>query len=48
MKANLSQKAMKLGANDNCFTEELLGILWIEFKLFIFKLKENWPLFSTA
>ena len=26
MKPNLSQKAMKLGPNDNCFTEELLGI----------------------
>ena len=35
MKPNLSQKAMKLGPNDNCFTEELLGISWIEFKLFI-------------
>ena len=32
---NLSQKAKKLGPNDNCFTEELLGISWIEFKLFI-------------
>ena len=35
MKPNLSQKAMKIGPNDNCFTEELLGISWIEFKLFI-------------
>ena len=35
MKPNLSQKAMKLGPNDNCFTEKLLGISWIEFKLFI-------------
>ena len=35
MKPNLSQKAMKLGPNDNCFTEELLGISWIDFKLVI-------------
>ena len=32
MKANLSQKAMKLGPNDTYFTEELIGISWIEFK----------------
>ena len=37
MKANLSQKAMKSGSKDNCFTEELVGILWTEFKLFISK-----------
>ena len=35
MKANLSQKAMK-------FTEELVGISWIEFKLFI----SNWKRFD--
>ena len=35
MKANLSQKAMKLGPNDNCFTEELVGIILTEFRLFI-------------
>ena len=42
MKANLSQKALKLGPNDNCFTEELVGILWTEFKLFI----SNWSKFD--
>ena len=41
MKPNLSQKAMKLGPNDNCFTEKLL---WIEFKLFI----SNWKRFDPA
>ena len=36
MKANLSQNlALKLARNDNYFTEELVGILGIEFKLFI-------------
>ena len=37
MKANLSQKAMK-------FTEELFGISWIEFKLFI----SNWKRFDCG
>ena len=39
MKANLSQNlALKLAPNDNYFTEELVGTLWTEFKLFI----SNW------
>ena len=41
MKPNLSPKARK-------FTEELVDISWVEFKLFIFQLKEIWPLFSPA
>ena len=41
MKPNLSQKAMK-------FTKELVDISWVEFKLFIFQLKEIWPLFSPT
>ena len=44
MKANLNQKAMKLGPNDNWGTGRYL---LIEFKLFFFKLKEIW-LFSNA
>ena len=32
MKANLHQKAIQLGPNDTYFTEELVGISWIEFK----------------
>ena len=44
MKVNLSQNlALKLAPNDNYFTEELVGILWIEFKLFI----SNWKLFGS-
>ena len=42
MKANLSQKALKLCPDDNCFTEELVGILLTEFKLFI----SNWSRFD--
>ena len=43
MKSNLSQNlALKLVSNENYFTEELLGILWIEFKLFI----SNWKRFA--
>ena len=43
MKPNLSQNlALKLAANNNYFTEELVGILWIEFKLFI----SNWKRFD--
>ena len=30
------------------FTEELVDISWVEFKLFIFQLKEIWPLFSPT
>ena len=31
MKSNLSQDlALKLASNENYFTEELLGILWID------------------
>ena len=42
MKANLSPNlALKLAPNENYFTEELVGILWIEFKLFI----SNWKRF---
>ena len=42
MKPNLSQKVRKLVPNDDCFTEELVGILSIEFKLFI----SNWKRFD--
>ena len=43
MKANLSQNlALKLAPNGNYFTEELVGILWIEFKLYI----SNWKRFD--
>ena len=43
MKSDLSQNlALKLASNDNYFTEELLGILWMEFKLFI----SNWKRFD--
>ena len=43
MKANLNQNlALKLGPNENYFTEELVGILWIVFKLFI----SNWKRFD--
>ena len=45
MKANLSQKALKLASNDNYFTEDLI-VNWIQ--VVYFKLKEIWPLFSTA
>ena len=45
MKANLSQKALKLDPNDNYFTEELI-VNWIQVVNFI--LKEIWPLFSTS
>ena len=38
MKANLGQKVMK-------FTEELFGISWIEFKLFISNSKRLDPIF---
>ena len=35
MKVNISQNlALKLGPNENYFTEELVGILWTEFKMF--------------
>ena len=40
MKANLSQKSLKLASNDNYFTEELIT----EFKLFT----SNWKRFSPA
>ena len=36
--------ALKLAPNDNYFIEELAGILWIEFKLFVSK----WKRFSPA
>ena len=43
MKANLSQNlALKLAPNENYFTAELVGILWTEFKLFIW----NWKRFD--
>ena len=43
MKSNLSANlALKLAPNDNSFTEELVGILWTEFKLFI----SNWKRFD--
>ena len=42
LSVNISQKALKLGPNDNCFTEKLVGILWTEFKLFI----SNWSRFD--
>ena len=43
MKANLSPNlALKLAPNENYFTEELVGILWTEFKLFI----SNWKRFD--
>ena len=45
MKANLSQKVLKLASNDNYFTEEL-KVNWIQ--VVYFKLKEIWSLFSTA
>ena len=45
MKANLSQKVLKLASNDNYFTKELI-VNWI--LVVYFKLKEIWPLFSTA
>ena len=45
MKSNLSQKAMKLGLNDNWGTFRYL-MNWIQ--VVYFKLKEIWPLFSTA
>ena len=41
MKVNLSQKAMKLGPNDNWGNGRYL---WIEFKLFI----SNWKRFDPA
>ena len=44
MKANLSQKALKLASNDNYFTEELV-VNWIQ--VVYFKLKEIWPLFFS-
>ena len=40
MKANLSQKALKLGPNDSYFTEELI-VKWIQ--VVFFKLKEIFP-----
>ena len=45
MKANLTQKAMKLGPIDNWGTGRYL-MNWIQ--VVYFKLKEIWPLFSTA
>ena len=43
MKSNLSPNlVLKLASNDNYFTEELVGILWTEFKLFI----SNWNRFG--
>ena len=43
MKVNLSPNlALKLASNDNYFTEELVGILWTEFKLF----SSNWKRFD--
>ena len=38
----------QLATNDTYFTEELVGISWIEFKLVYFKLKKIWLLFSNA
>ena len=37
--------ALKLAPNDNYFIEELVGILWIEFKLFISNWKRFHPYF---
>ena len=45
MKANLSQKALKLASDNNYFTEELI-VNWI--RVVYFKLKGIWPLFSPA
>ena len=43
MKANISPNlALKLSSKENYFTEELVGILWTEFKLFI----SNWKRFN--
>ena len=43
MKAKLSPNlTLKLAPNENYFTEELVGILWTEFKLFI----SNWKRFD--
>ena len=43
IKANLSQNlALMLAPNENYFTDELVGILWTEFKLFI----SNWNRFD--
>ena len=48
VKVNLSQNlALKLASNDNYFTEELVGIIWIKFKLFISNWK-IWPVFAPA
>ena len=40
--------ALNLSPNKNYFTEELVGILLIEFKLFISNWKRFWLLFSIA
>ena len=43
MKSNLGKNlALNLAPNDNCFTEELIDISWIEFKLSI----SNWKRFE--
>ena len=40
--------ALKLPPKENYFTEELVGILWTEFKFFYIKLKQIWSLFAPA